>query len=95
MTMWSCCTYAEFDTPSSKDKYPSWICPPAGKPGRRGIALRCRASQPATRNPDPDFDLDSQPADTDYYGTEAEADLRGIKREYTNKGIFDVCGGDR
>lgn len=25
----------------------SWICPPAGETGRRGIALRCRASQPA------------------------------------------------
>lgn len=39
---------------------------------------------------------DGQPADTDYYGTEAEADLRGIKREYTNKGIlmFAAAIGD-
>ena len=30
---------------------------------------------------------DGQPAGTGYYGTEAEADLRGIKKEYTAKGI--------
>ena len=30
---------------------------------------------------------DGQPAADNYYGTEAEADLRGIKKEYTARGI--------
>lgn len=30
---------------------------------------------------------DGQPADDGYYGTEAEADLRGIKKEYARRGI--------
>ena len=39
---------------------------------------------------------DGQPADTGYYGTEAEADLRGIKKEYSKKGIklFAAAIGD-
>ena len=39
---------------------------------------------------------DGQPAATGYYGTDAEADLRGIKREYQNKGItmFAAAIGD-
>ena len=31
---------------------------------------------------------DGQPADYGYIGTEAEADLRGIKKEYSKKGII-------
>ena len=31
---------------------------------------------------------DGQPADTGYYGTAAEEDLRGIKQEYTRKKIL-------
>ena len=39
---------------------------------------------------------DGQPAACGYHGTEAEADLRGIKKEYTNKGIrmFAAAIGD-
>nr|WP_289707155.1 hypothetical protein [Enterocloster clostridioformis] len=31
---------------------------------------------------------DGQPADCGYYGTEAEADLRGIKKEYEKQGVI-------
>jgi nitric oxide reductase activation protein len=34
---------------------------------------------------------DGQPADTGYYGTAAEEDLRGVKREYSKKGILFVA----
>lgn len=34
---------------------------------------------------------DGQPADTGYYGTAAEEDLRGIKQEYQRKGILFVA----
>ena len=39
---------------------------------------------------------DGQPADTGYYGTAAEEDLRGIKQEYSRKGIqlFAAAIGD-
>ena len=39
---------------------------------------------------------DGQPNDTGYSGTEAEADLRGIKLEYSRKGvqIFAAAIGD-
>ena len=31
---------------------------------------------------------DGQPADTGYYGTAAEEDLRGIQQEYRRKGVL-------
>lgn len=34
---------------------------------------------------------DGQPAGNGYHGTEAEADLRGIKKEFTNKGMIFVA----
>lgn len=34
---------------------------------------------------------DGQLSGTGYYGTEAEVDLRGIKKEYTAKGNSSVC----
>ena len=34
---------------------------------------------------------DGQPADIGYDGTAAEEDLRGIKREYTKKGVLFVA----
>ena len=34
---------------------------------------------------------DGQPADTGYYGTAAEEDLRGIQQEYRRKGILFVA----
>lgn len=39
---------------------------------------------------------DGQPSDDGYFGTGAEADLRGIRREYTNKGVtlFAAAIGD-
>jgi len=34
---------------------------------------------------------DGQPADSGYYGTAAEEDLRGVKQEYQRKGILFVA----
>ena len=57
---------------------------------RDGAALRYVAERLMTR-PEPIKLLiitsDGQPAAHGYYGTEAEADLRGIKQEYSRKGI--------
>lgn len=41
---------------------------------------------------------DGQPADSGYYGTAAEEDLRGIQRKYQRKGLLFVAaaiGDDR
>ena len=57
---------------------------------RDGAALRYVAERLMTREEETKLLIlisDGQPAACDYYGTAAEADLRGIKREYTNKGI--------
>ena len=34
---------------------------------------------------------DGQPADTGYYGTAAEEDLRGVKHEYQRKGVCFIA----
>ena len=58
---------------------------------RDGAALRYVAEQ-LSRRPETVKLLilvsDGQPADTGYYGTAAEEDLRGIKLEYTRKKIL-------
>ena len=90
--------YAEFDTLDGKDKYR--IMDMSARWGNRdGAALRYVAERLNRRDEETRILIlisDGQPADTDYYGTEAEADLRGIKREYTNKGIlmFAAAIGD-
>ena len=66
---------------------------------RDGAALRYVAERLMTRDEETKLLIlisDGQPASRDYYGTDAEADLRGIKREYTNKGVtmFSAAIGD-
>lgn len=86
-------SYAEFDGFDNDDKYRLMDIGARGS-NRDGAALRYVADnlskQPAT------VKLlilvsDGQPADTGYYGTAAEEDLRGIKQEYQRKGIIFVA----
>ena len=88
-TMWSFFAYAEFDSIDYKDQYR--LMDMSARCGNRdGAALRYVAERLMTR-PEPIKLLiitsDGQPAAHGYYGTEAEADLRGIKQEYSRKGI--------
>ena len=90
--------YAEFDSVDKKDMFR--LMDMSARSGNRdGAALRFVAERLMTRNEAVKLLIlisDGQPASYDYYGTEAEADLRGIKREYTNKGItlFAAAIGD-
>lgn len=90
--------YAEFDSMDRKDMFR--LMDMSSRSGNRdGAALRFVAERLMTRNEEVKLLIlisDGQPASLDYYGTEAEADLRGIKREYTNKGItlFAAAIGD-
>ena len=57
---------------------------------RDGAALRFAAERLAKRPEKKKLFIiisDGQPADYGYCGTEAEADLRGIKKEYNRQGI--------
>ena len=81
--------YAEFDSIDNKDQYR--LMDMSARSGNRdGAALRYAAERLLTR-PEAIRLLivisDGQPAADNYYGTEAEADLRGIKKEYTARGI--------
>jgi nitric oxide reductase activation protein len=61
---------------------------------RDGAALRFVAERLSMRHEDIRILIlvsDGQPADTGYGGTAAEEDLRGIKREYTRKGLLFVA----
>lgn len=81
--------YAEFDSIDNKDAY-RMMDMSARSCNRDGAALRYVAERLMTREEETKLLIlisDGQPAANDYYGTAAEADLRGIKREYTNKGI--------
>ena len=81
--------YAEFDSIDNKDQYRLMDMSARGG-NRDGAALRYAAERLLTR-PEAIRLLivisDGQPAADNYYGTEAEADLRGIKKEYTARGI--------
>lgn len=81
--------YAEFDSIDNKDQYR--LMDMSARSGNRdGAALRYAAERLMTRPEAIKLLIiisDGQPADDNYYGTEAEADLRGIKKEYTAKGI--------
>ena len=81
--------YAEFDAIDNKDAY-RMMDMSARSGNRDGAALRYVAERLMTRDEETKLLIlisDGQPASSGYYGTEAEADLRGIKREYTNKGV--------
>lgn len=90
--------YAEFDSIDNKDVY-RMMDMSARSGNRDGAALRYVAERLMTREEETKLLIlisDGQPASSGYYGTEAEADLRGIKREYTNKGVtmFSAAIGD-
>ena len=91
-------TDAEFDSIDTSDRY-RLMDMSARNGNRDGAALRFVAEHLAKRPEKQKLLIiisDGQPADTGYYGTEAEADLRGIKKEYSKKGIklFAAAIGD-
>lgn len=82
-------SYAEFESLDNKDQYR--LMDMSSRSGNRdGAAIRYVAER-LLRRPEAVKLLfiisDGQPAADRYYGTEAEADIRGIKQEYTKKGI--------
>lgn len=81
--------YAEFDSIDNKDQYR--LMDMSARCGNRdGAALRYVAERLMTRPEAIKLLIiisDGQPAAENYYGTEAESDLRGIKKEYSAKGI--------
>lgn len=90
--------YAEYDSMDDKDAF-RLMDMSARSSNRDGAALRYVAERLLTRPEALKLLIlisDGQPAACGYHGTEAEADLRGIKKEYTNKGIrmFAAAIGD-
>ena len=86
-------SYAEFDAIDRMDRYRMMdIC--ARSSNRDGAALRYVAEQLSKRSEDMKLLIlvsDGQPADSGYYGTAAEEDLRGIKQEYRRKGVHLIA----
>lgn len=83
-------SYAEFDSIDTSDRY-RLMDMSARNGNRDGAALRYVAEHLCERPENQKLLIiisDGQPADTGYYGTEAEADLRGIKKEYSKKGLI-------
>ena len=91
-------SYAEFDSIDNKDQYR--LMDMSARCGNRdGAALRYVSERLMSRPEAIKLLIiisDGQPAGDNYYGTEAEADLRGIKKEYSTKGIqlFAAAIGD-
>lgn len=86
-------SYAEFDVIDRDDRYRLMDISSRGS-NRDGAALRYVAEQLAKRTEDVKILMlvsDGQPADSGYYGTAAEEDLRGVKQEYQRKGILFVA----
>lgn len=86
-------SYAEFDAIDQNDRYRMMDISARGS-NRDGAALRYVAERLTGRPEDVKLLMlvsDGQPADTGYYGTAAEEDLRGIKQEYQRKGILFVA----
>ncbi len=83
-------SYAEFNSLDSSDRY-RLMDMSARNGNRDGAALRYVAEHLSKRSENQKLLIiisDGQPADYGYSGTEAEADLRGIKKEYSKKGII-------
>lgn len=83
-------SYAEFQSVHTSDCY-RLMDMNARSGNRDGAALRFVAEHLVTRPETQKLLIlisDGQPADCGYYGTEAEADLRGIKKEYEKQGII-------
>lgn len=86
-------SYAEFNGFDNDDKYRLMDISARGS-NRDGAALRYVAEALSKRSETVKLLIlvsDGQPADTGYYGTAAEEDLRGIKQEYQRKGILFVA----
>lgn len=86
-------SYSEFDAIDREDKYRLVDISARGS-NRDGAALRFMAERLSHRTEELKLLIlvsDGQPAHTGYYGTEAEADLRGIQQEYRRKGILFVA----
>ena len=86
-------SYAEFDAIDRDDRYRLMDISSRGS-NRDGAALRYVAEQLAKRTEDVKILMlvsDGQPADSGYYGTAAEEDLRGVKQGYQRKGILFVA----
>ena len=91
-------SYSEFDSLDRNDRYR--LMDMSARDGNRdGAALRFVAERLMTRSEKQKILIlisDGQPAANGYYGSAAEADLRGIKTEYQKKGItlFSAAIGD-
>ena len=86
-------SYSEFDAIDREDKYRLVDISARGS-NRDGAALRFVAERLSHRPEEMKLLIlvsDGQPADTGYYGTAAEEDLRGIQQEYRRKGILFVA----
>lgn len=86
-------SYAEFDAIDQNDRYRMMDISARGS-NRDGAALRYVAERLSQRTEDVKLLMlvsDGQPADSGYYGTAAEEDLRGVKQEYQRKGILFVA----
>ena len=86
-------SYSEFDAIDREDKY-RLVDISARESNRDGAALRFAAERFSHRPEELKLLIlvsDGQPADTGYYGTAAEEDLRGIQQEYRRKGILFVA----
>ena len=86
-------SYSEFDAIDREDKY-RLVDISARESNRDGAALRFVAERLSHRPEELKLLIlvsDGQPADTGYYGTAAEEDLRGIQQEYRRKGILFVA----
>lgn len=93
-------SYAEFSSIDGKDRYRIAEMDCTGR-NRDGAALRYVGEKLLQRKESVKLlflTSDGQPNDDDYTGSAAEADLRGIKKEFTNKGITFIAaaiGDDR
>ena len=86
-------SYAEFEGFDNNDKYRLMDISARGS-NRDGAALRFVAEQLSKRPEEIKILFlvsDGQPAASGYYGTAAEEDLRGIKREYGRKGVLLIA----
>ena len=86
-------SYSEFDAIDREDKYRLVDISARGS-NRDGAALRFVAERLSHRTEELKLLIlvsDGQPADTGYYGTAAEEDLRGIQQEYRRKGILFIA----
>ena len=86
-------SYSEFDAIDREDKY-RLVDISARESNRDGAALRFVAERLSHRPEELKLLIlvsDGQPADTGYYGTAAEEDLRDIQQEYRRKGILFIA----